>query len=244
MLLVGIVAMMAANPEGATQAAAADGGIMKDITKFCLDSLEYWWVIVLFMAIESSFIPFPSEVVVPPAAWLACQPDSNMNVVMVVVLATIGADIGALVNYYLSSYLGRPVIYKFADSKVGHLCLLNGEKLAHAEEYFHHHGVPSTFFGRLVPAVRQLISIPAGLSRMNIRKFLVYTSLGAGIWNTVLAALGYAIFKLSPETDSKEKVVDLASAYSHEIGYGILAIVGLLIVYFVGKKLLKKWINS
>lgn len=244
MLLVGIVAMMAANPEGATQTTAAEGGVMKDITKFCLDSLEYWWVIVLFMAIESSFIPFPSEVVVPPAAWLACQPGSSMNVVMVVVLATIGADIGALVNYYLSSWLGRPVIYKFADSKVGHLCLLNGEKLAHAEEYFRLHGVPSTFFGRLVPAVRQLISIPAGLSRMNIRKFLIYTSLGAGIWNTVLAALGYAIFKLSPETDSKEKVVDLASAYSHEIGYGILAIVGLLIVYFVGKKLFKKWINS
>lgn len=242
--LVGVIAMMAANPEAASNAAAPEGGMMKDITKFCLDSLEYWWVIVLFMAIESSFIPFPSEVVVPPAAWLACQPGSNMSIVMVVVLATIGADIGALINYYLSSWLGRPVIYKFADSKLGHLCLLNGEKLAHAEEYFRLHGVPSTFFGRLVPAVRQLISIPAGLSRMNIRKFVVFTTLGAGIWNSVLAALGFAIFKLSPETDSKEKVVDLASAYSHEIGYGILAIVGLLIVYVIGKKLFKHWINS
>lgn len=242
LLLVCVFTAMAAAPES-TETATASGGLMTDLTKFCLDSLEYWWVIVLFMAIESSFIPFPSEVVVPPAAWLACQADGSMNIFTVVVLATIGADIGALVNYYLSSYLGRPVIYKFADSKVGHLCLLNGEKLAHAEEYFRLHGVPSTFFGRLVPAVRQLISIPAGLSRMNVRKFVVYTTLGAGIWNSVLAALGFAIAKMNPDVKSKDDVVELASTYSHEIGYGILAIVGLLIVYFVGKSLVKRWIN-
>ncbi|MDO4930008.1 MAG: DedA family protein [Bacteroidales bacterium] len=212
---------------------------MQEIIQFCLDNLNYWTV-TLFMAVESSFIPFPSEVVVPPAAWLACNPDNGMNIVLVVIFATIGADIGALVNYYLALYLGRAVIYKLADSKFGHLCLLSGEKIAHSEEYFRRHGVPSTFFGRLVPGVRQLISIPAGLARMDIRKFLLFTTLGAGLWNSVLAFLGYLIHLSAPELKTAADVADKASEYSHEIGYVILAIVAVVIVYLVVKAYLKK----
>lgn len=207
--------------------------------EFFLDNLNYW-TIFLGMMIESSFIPFPSEVIVPPAAWLALGPDSEMNVVMVVLVATLGADAGALINYYLAKWLGRPIVYKFANSRVGHLCLLNGEKVAHAEEYFRKHGVVSTFFGRLVPAVRQLISIPAGLAEMKMHTFLLFTTLGAGLWNIVLAVLGYVVRVSFPNVETTEDVSDLASTYSHEIGYGILAIVAVVIVCFVVKRVVKK----
>ena len=136
--------------------------------QWCLDNLNYW-TITLLMAIESSFIPFPSEVVVPPAAWKAAS-SSEMNVVLVVFFATLGANIGALINYFLAKWLGRPIIYRFANSRIGHVCLITEEKVRHAEEYFDAHGAMSTFIGRLIPAVRQLISIPAGLAQMNLGK--------------------------------------------------------------------------
>ena len=117
-----------------------------------LDNLNYW-VVTLFMAIESSFIPFPSEVVVPPAAWKAMNPDSGMSFILVIVFATIGANIGALINYYLAKWVGRPIIYRFADSRIGHMCLIDRQKVEVAEEYFRKHGAASTIFGRLVPAV-------------------------------------------------------------------------------------------
>ena len=191
---------------------------MEEIIRFCLDNLNYWWI-TLFMAVESSFIPFPSEAVVPPAAWLACGPESEMNIFLVVIFATLGADIGALFNYGLAHWLGRPLVYRFANSRWGHLCLLNGEKISVAEEYFRKHGVASTFFGRLVPAVRQLISVPAGLARMNLKKFLLYTTLGAGLWNGVLAILGYVIRVSFPGIKTTGDVANLASSYSHELGY-------------------------
>lgn len=212
---------------------------MQEIIQFCLDNLNYWTV-TLFMAIESSFIPFPSEVVVPPAAWLACTPDNPMNIFLVVIFATLGADIGALVNYYLALYLGRPVIYRLADSRFGHLCLLNSEKIAHSEEYFRRHGVASTFFGRLVPAVRQLISIPAGLARMKLSTFLLYTTLGAASWNSVLAFLGWVVYKSFPALKTTKDVSDKAAEYSSEIGHVILAIVAVVIVYFIVKAVIKK----
>jgi len=213
--------------------------IMQEVIQFCLDNLNYWTV-ALFMAIESSFIPFPSEVVVPPAAWLACTPDNPMNIFLVVVVATLGADIGALVNYYLARYLGRPVIYRLADSRFGHLCLLSGEKIAHAEEYFRQHGVASTFFGRLVPAVRQLISIPAGLARMKFGTFLLYTTLGAACWNGVLALLGWVVYKSFPALKTTKDVSDKAAEYSGEIGHAILIILGLVIVYFIVRAVVKR----
>ena len=205
--------------------------LFRVLLEWVLDNLNYW-VVTLFMAIESSFIPFPSEVVVPPAAWKAMT-DESMNVFLVIVFATVGADIGALVNYYLSKVLGRPIIYRFADSRFGHLCLINRAKVEQAEQYFREHGAASTFFGRLVPAVRQLISIPAGLSGMKLGTFLLYTSLGAGVWNTILALIGYAIYQYT-DIKTTEDVYVMATHYSHEIGYVLLAaalIVGGVMIY-------------
>ena len=200
--------------------------LFRVLLEWVLDNLNYW-VVTLFMAIESSFIPFPSEVVVPPAAWKAMT-DERVNVFLVIVFATVGADIGALVNYYLSKVLGRPIIYRFADSRFGHLCLINRAKVEQAEQYFREHGAASTFFGRLVPAVRQLISIPAGLSGMKLGTFLLYTSLGAGVWNTILALIGYAIYQYT-DIKTTEDVYVMATHYSHEIGYVLLAAALLLV---------------
>ena len=132
--------------------------------QWCLDHLNYW-TITLLMTIESSFIPFPSEVVVPPAAYKAAS-GNGLNVYLVVLFATIGANIGALINYYLAKWIGRPLVYRFANSRFGHMCLIDEAKIQHAEKYFDDHGAMSTFIGRLIPAVRQLISIPAGLAKM------------------------------------------------------------------------------
>ena len=156
--------------------------------QWCLDHLNYW-TITLLMTIESSFIPFPSEIVVTPAAYKAAEGD--LNVILVVIFATLGANIGAIINYYLAYFVGRPIIYRFAGSRWGKLCLLDVEKIKKAEAYFDKHGAISTFVGRLLPAIRQLISIPAGLAKMKLSTFLLYTTLGAGIWNMILAAAGY-----------------------------------------------------
>lgn len=209
---------------------------MQFLIDFVLNNLNYWWVFV-FMAIESSFIPFPSEVVVPPAAFLSMMEDNPMNIVLVVIVATLGADLGALINYYLARWLGRPLVYRFADSRIGHMCLIDRAKVEYAEAFFREHGASSTFFGRLVPAVRQLISIPAGLAGMNLGRFLLFTTLGAGVWNSVLALLGYLIHT---QTDLKttREVADLAARYSHEIGYVILAC-AIVVVAFLAYKGLK-----
>jgi membrane protein DedA with SNARE-associated domain len=156
--------------------------------------------VTLLMTIESSFIPFPSEVIVPPAAYQACNADNEalfttsskvVNVLLIILFATLGALLGATINYFLALLLGRPIVYWFADSKVGHLLLLNSDKIKKAEDYFIEHGKSSTLIGRLIPAIRQLISIPAGLAKMNFGIFLLFTAIGAALWNTVLAFLGY-----------------------------------------------------
>ena len=208
-----------------------------DLFLWILDNLNYW-VVALFMAIESSFIPFPSEVVVPPAAWKAMDPNSGMSFILVIVFATIGADLGALINYYLAKWVGRPIIYRFADSRIGHMCLIDRQKVEVAEEYFRKHGAASTIFGRLVPAVRQLISIPAGLAGMHVGKFLLDTTLGAGVWNTVLATIGWGIYKYT-DYKTTHDVYQQAVQYSHEIGYVILAL-AVVVVAFIAYKGIKK----
>jgi membrane protein DedA with SNARE-associated domain len=208
-----------------------------DLFLWILDNLNYW-VVTLFMAIESSFIPFPSEVVVPPAAWKAMDPDSGMSFILVIVFATIGADLGALINYYLAKWVGRPIIYSFADSRIGHMCLIDRKKVEVAEEFFRKHGAASTIFGRLVPAVRQLISIPAGLAGMHVGKFLLYTTIGAGVWNTVLATIGWGIYEYT-DYKTTQDVYKQAVQYSHEIGYVILAL-AVVIVAFIAYKGIKK----
>lgn len=166
--------------------------------QFFVEHASYLFVFI-FMAIESSFIPFPSEVVVPPAAYLAIS-KHDMNIFMVVIVATAGALVGALFNYIISYFIGRPIVYKFADSRIGHACLIDREKVQKAEVYFDKHGAISTFIGRLIPTIRQLISIPAGIARMNIFSFMFFTMLGALIWNIVLALLGFWLARTVPYT--------------------------------------------
>lgn len=192
--------------------------------------------ITALMAVESSFIPFPSEVVIPPAAFVAGQPESVLcatgnyfvDVLIIVFFGTLGAMIGAIINYGLSVWLGRIIIYKFADSKVGHICLLSSEKIQKAEEYFREKGNVSTFIGRFIPGIRQLISIPAGLSRMHFGSFLWWTFLGAFIWNCILAAIGYVA----------AGQMDRIKEYSHELSVAILVLLGAVILYFVIKKII------
>lgn len=177
--------------------------------------------IMLLMAVEGSFIPFPSEVVIPPAAWKAAQ--GEMNVYLVVLVGTFGALLGSLINYYLSYYLGRRIVYAFADTKIARMLLITPEKIKKSEEYFIKHGRSSTFIGRLVPGVRQLISIPAGLAKMPMRDFILYTLLGAGIWNTILAALGYFLYSQQ----------ELLALYYHELSYLMLALGLIFIAYLI-----------
>ena len=209
-----------------------------DLFLWILDNLNYW-VVALFMAIESSFRPFPSEVVVPPAAWKAMDPNSGMSFLLVIVFATVGADLGALINYYLAKWVGRPIIYRFADSRLGHMCLIDRKKVEVAEEYFRKHGAASTIFGRLVPAVRQLISIPAGLAGMHVGKFLLYTTIGAGVWNTVLATIGWGIYKYT-DYKTTQDVYQQALKYSHELGYIILGLAVIVVAFLVYKGMKKK----
>ena len=199
---------------------------------WCLEHLNYW-VITLLMAIESSFIPFPSEVFVPPAAYKAAT-TGELNIFLVILFSTIGACIGAATNYYLALYLGRPLVYRFAESRIGHMCLLDSDKVETAERYFDKHGAVGTFFGRLVPAVRQLISIPAGLARMNIARFFLYTTLGAGIWNCILAAMGWYIGR-NYSGQLEEKVAE----YSGELKI-VMLVLGAAVVLYLAYKGLKK----
>lgn len=235
----------------ATCIIGANAQIVKDTTattpqdESLVMKVENWYAnnmnylsITLLMTIESSFIPFPSEVVIPPAAYVAGKEDSNLhmtdnyivNVLLIISFGTIGALLGAIINYLLAMWLGRPIIYAFADSKIGHLCLLSSEKVKKAEDYFNDHGKVSTFVGRLIPGIRQLISIPAGLSKMNFGQFLLYTFLGASIWNVVLALLGYIA----------HGQMELIHTYSHELSIAIMALLGIVVVYFVVKAIIKR----
>lgn len=208
----------AANPGAvATSDDAPKTGIYDQIIDWYNDNLNYG-TIALLMAVESSFIPFPSELVVPPAAYKAMQHESGLSIVLIVLFATLGALIGAFINYFLAKFLGRPIVYKFADSRLGHFLLLDAGKVEKAEEYFREHGAISTLVGRLIPAIRQLISIPAGLSNMKLASFALYTAIGATFWNIILAILGYVAHGQK----------DIIQQYSHELS---IALVGLGVAF-------------
>ena len=179
-----------------------------------------YFTVALLMLIESTFMPLPSEVVVPFAAYKAAQGD--LNVFLIILTGTIGALSGALINYTLAYYLGRPLVYKFAGSKLGRVFLLSEAKVRHAENYFIRNGRSSTFIGRLVPGIRHLISIPAGLAKMNLRDFMLFTFIGAGIWNIILAIIGYFLYEI------REQIFPY-------LGYILIALGSCFVVYLIIK---------
>ena len=198
-----------------------------------LNNLNYPTIFVL-MLLESTVVPVPSEFVVTPAAYHAAA--GSLNLALVILYATIGADVGASINYFVALYVGRPVIYRFANSKWGKMCLLNQEKVEKSERYFDDHGIAATLTGRLIPGIRHLISIPAGLARMNYWKFLLYTTIGAGCWHAILAGLGWYLHSIVPEEQLNDKITE----YAEYIKLTIVGLVLVAVVYVVVKQLFKK----
>ena len=201
--------------------------IFQSVFDWYMANLNYF-TIYLLMTIESSFIPFPSEIVVPFAAWKAGE--GSLSMAGVLLSSTAGAMTGAVLNYYLSMWIGRPLLYRIADTKWAHALLISREGLERAEAYFVKYGKVSTFIGRLVPAVRQLISIPAGLSRMKLGPFLLYTFLGAGLWNVILALVGYYAY------DKREHILP----YLDYIMYAVGALFAIWLIW----KGIKYWKKS
>ena len=198
-----------------------------------LSNLNYGTVFFL-MLLESTVIPVPSELVVSPAAYHAAA--GNLDIALVLLFATLGADAGATINYLAGYYLGRPIIYRFANSKWGKMCLLNQQKVEKSEKYFYDHGMVATITGRLLPGIRHLISIPAGLARMKFWQFLLYTTIGAGVWNCILAALGWYLHSVVPEEQLNDKIME----YGEYIKYGIIGIVAVAALWFGAKWYLKR----
>lgn len=228
-LLVMLPFMFLVAQNDSIPAKAEDLSLVQKVEKWYEGNMNYTSITIL-MAVESSFIPFPSEVVIPPAAYIASKPDSHLNIFLVVLFGTLGALIGAFINYFLALWLGRPIMYRLADSKVGKLLLLSSDKIKKAEEYFNNHGKISTFIGRLIPGIRQLISLPAGLARMNLFSFTLYTALGAIVWNVILALVGYIAHGQA----------DLINEYSHELSVIILVLLGLVVFFYLVKFLRKR----
>ena len=198
-----------------------------------LSNLNYPAIFVL-MLLESTVVPIPSEFVVTPAAYHAAG--GSLNVWLIILYATLGADVGASINYFVAKYVGRPVVYRFANSHLGHLCLLNQEKVERSEQYFDRHGVVATLTGRFVPVIRHLISIPAGLARMHYGRFLLFTTIGAGGWHSVLAALGWYLHAIVPEEQLNDKIHE----YADYIKLVILALLIAAIVFFFVKRQINK----
>ena len=198
-----------------------------------LNNLNYGTIFFLMM-LESTVVPVPSELVVSPAAYHAAG--GNLNMWFVILFATLGADLGATINYVVAYYVGRPVINRFANSQLGRLCLLNQQKVEKSEKYFYDHGMVATITGRLIPGIRHLISIPAGLAKMHYGWFLLYTTLGAGAWNIILAALGWYLHTIVPEEQLHDKILE----YGDYIKWGIIAIIVVVAAYYGIRYVVKK----
>ena len=208
--------------------------MLSSFITWCIEHLNYW-TITFLMTLESTVIPIPSELVVPPAAYRAAADGSDLNIILVVLCATLGANLGALINYTAARYLGRPIIYAFANSTFGHMCLLNEQKVQKTEKYFNDHGAAGTLIGRLVPGIRHLISIPAGLAKMRLSHFILYTTIGAGLWNIILAAIGYSLQSVVPE----DQLMDKVNEYSHELGIAMILLFLGLIAFLLYKGMKK-----
>ena len=200
--------------------------VFSTVIDWYMSNMNYF-TIYLLMTIESTFIPLPSELVLPPAAWLASQ--GELNMFLIVLFATLGCITGALINYTLSYYLGRAIIYGLADSKYAKIFFINRVKLEKAEKYFIDNGNTSTFIGRLVPGIRHLISIPAGLAKMDLKKFILYTFVGSALWNTILSLLGYFFGK------NQEVLMKYFNEFKwFAVGLGVLFV--LYLIFIKGKK--------
>jgi membrane protein DedA with SNARE-associated domain len=200
--------------------------------QWCLDNLNYW-TITLLMAIESSVIPLPSELVVPPAAYKAAA--GELNIYLVIFFSTLGSMIGSVTNYYLAMWIGRPIVYRFANSRLGHMMMIDEAGIKKTEAFFDKNGAVSIFTGRLLPGVRHLISIPAGLSRMHLSKFLFYTLLGAGLWNIILASIGYYLESVVPRDMLMSRVTEYSSHLTT-----LFVSLGFFVVGYILYKALKK----
>lgn len=241
-LLLLLLAVALAQPLCAQDAAGVAEAVRGDTASTgWVASLLHWYdanmnylAVGALMTLESSFIPFPSEVVIPPAVYVACNPESagGMSIWLVVLAGTLGALLGAIINYLLSMWLGRPIIYAFARSRVGRMLQLSEEKLQRAEQYFNDHGVVSTLVGRFIPVIRQLISIPAGLARMNMLSFAFFTTLGALAWNCILALLGWLAYQAADPT--------VIEQYSRQLSVIIVAVFVAVVVFFVVRYMIKR----
>ena len=192
--------------------------------------------VFVFMAVESSFIPFPSEVVMVPAGFLAARGELALAplpaLAAAIAVGVLGSLAGAFANYYLALWLGRPFLERY-----GKYFFVKPEPLARACEVFNRYGAATTFVCRLVPVIRQLISIPAGISRMPVASFALFTGLGAGIWTAILAAVGFAIGRSTADISYLELCTrgkDMAAAHLPLVVGGALALVAL---YFTASKL-------
>jgi membrane protein DedA with SNARE-associated domain len=203
------------------------GVLFQQVLTWYMEHITYW-TIFLLMAVESTFIPFPSELVIPPAAYKAASGD--MNIFLIIFAGSMGAIAGSLINYYLAKWLGRTLLFKFVNTRLAHLMMIDQAGIEKSENYFLEHGKTSTLIGRLIPGIRHLISIPAGLSNMKIRDFILYTAIGATAWNCILALLGYFF---SSQKDVFEK-------YYKELIVLIIMIGGLYVLYLIYKGVMKK----
>lgn len=188
--------------------------------------------IFILMTIESSFLPLPSELVIPPAAWLASQ--GRFDFTSIIIAGTLGSMLGATINYYLSFYLGRLVVYKLLDTRLAKILRIKKQDLEKTEDMFLKNGNQATFIGRLLPVVRHLISIPAGFSKMPFGPFLFFTTLGSLLWVTILATLGYTLGAYQ----------DLIVKYYGELQTVVIILGVAWLLYYFLKRKRKKFLRS
>lgn len=203
------------------------GAFFQQLLAWYMEHVTYW-TIMLMMAIESTFVPLPSEIVIPPAAYKAANGD--LNIFLVVLSGTFGALLGALFNYYFAKILGHKLLMQFAKTRLARMMMVNPTTIEKSEQYFKKHGKISTLIGRLVPGIRHLISLPAGLANMNLKDFILYTVIGAMSWNIILALMGYFFYTQK----------DLLNKYFNHISIGLLILGVGYVSYLVYKAIRNK----